>query len=239
MKLSKLVFLCVKNVLYLNDSSFNYMSFLRQDFDADPDYDTNINNVFTPLNEAIARLSDLERIPYKLEQVKFESNSKTIDLKNLTQVSEDKVAIKVKEVCGVGQFLNGRPFLLAYKQIGDKVIVIDDLADRSQPVYIEYKEDIPYFDRDNIPAKDPDTQDVRVDTSGNPTPDVDLKEEYGLNDSMCNFVIEYVKGKLEEPIAPDIANMHLTRAEAYFSNIRTVRPVFVQRVVRNYYKIGE
>lgn len=234
MKLSKLVFLCVKNVLYLNDSSFNYDSFLLGDFDPDPDYDTNINNVFTPLNEAIARLSDLERIPYKVVEVKFKS-PKVIDAND---IDGNGTSINVKETCGVGQLVMNQAVVLAHKQVGSNVLLLDNLLDRSKPVYLEYKEDIPCFDRSYIPAKNPLTGDLDYDDNGDPTPDVELKD-YQISDSMCNYIIEYVQGKLQEPIEPNIANMHVTRAEAYFSNIRTVRPLLIQSVISTKYKIGE
>ena len=235
MKLSKLVFLCVKNVLYLNDSSFNYDAFILGDFNSDPDYDTNINNVFTPLNEAIARLSDLERIPYKVVKVKFKGNERVIDTND---IDGDSTSLNIKEVCGVGQLFMNKPILLAYKHVGTDVIVLDRLVENSLPVYLEYKEEIPHFDISNIPAKDPLTDDVMLDNDGEPTPDVELKD-YNISDSMCNYIIEYVQGKLQEPIEPNLANMHVTRAEAYFTNIRTVRPLFVQRSINSVYKIGE
>ena len=56
MLLSKLVYLSVKNVLYLADSSFTYEAFLEGDFNNDSDYATNINNVFSPLNQALAQI---------------------------------------------------------------------------------------------------------------------------------------------------------------------------------------
>lgn len=233
MLLSKLVYLCIKNVIYLNDSSFNYEAFLGGNFDSDPDYDTNINNVFSPLNEAIARLSDLERIPYKVEQVKLKKDTRYVETDNLTQETEenDKISINVKEVHAIGQFVQDKPKIIEFKQVGNKVFIVGDI-NSYLPIYIEYKEDIPHFSRDDIPEQYYSTENELDDD------DVDLKE-YGISDSMCNYIIEYVQGKLEEQIEPSLANMHITRAETYFNNIRTIRPLFLQRVVENKYKIGE
>ena len=62
MKLSELVYECVKNVKYLDDPNFTYESFMLGDYDNDMDYSNSINNVFTPLNTAIHRLSDRRKI---------------------------------------------------------------------------------------------------------------------------------------------------------------------------------
>ena len=238
MYLSKLVYLCVKNVLYYNDPSFDYNSFLLGTFDPDPDYDTNINNVFTPVNEAIARLNDLERIPYKVERVKFLDNTRTIDLNNVLNTSDatQKKALNVKEVRGVGQLINGVPYPLAFKHVGTTVLVLENLKNSAFPVYIEYKEDIPQFDRDDIPEKDPSTDELYEPTDELYS-DVELKQEYGISDSMCNYIIEYVKGSLLEPIEPTLANLHITRAESYFSNTKPVSGLFQQRIIRQVYRI--
>lgn len=238
MKLSKLAYLCVKNVIYLNEP-FNYREFLIGAYDDDPDFDTNINNVFSPINEAIARLNDLERIPYKVKQAKLEFGTKNIDLSNLMQAEEGEVATSanVKEMIAVGQMIAGKPIFLEFKHVGNKILVLDGVDIRF-PLYIEYKEDIPNFSREDIPEKDPLTEDVALDVDGEPTPDVDLKD-YNINDSLCNYITEYAQGKLEEQIAPELANMHITRAETYFNNIRPVSRLFAQRVIKNVYRIGE
>ena len=232
MLLSKLAYECVKNVIYLNDTSFNEEDFLLGNFDSDPDYDTHINNVFNPLNEAIARLSDLERIPYKVKKVNFINGTKTIDLNNLLQTEEAQDTANVKELHAVGQLFQGEPEFLEAKLVGDEVLVIDKVHS-NLPIYIEYKEDIPYFSRLDIPNRVYSSNDEELEEN-----DVDLKD-YGISDSMCNFIIEYVQGKLFEQIEPSLANMHVTRAEAYFNNIRTVRPLFTQRKVKKIYSIED
>lgn len=234
MYLSKLVFQSIKNVFYLDEDGFNYRGFLRGSFDDDPDYDTHINNVFAPLNEAISRLSDLERIPYIVEEVNVDANN-TIDLTTIEERLENPR--KIKEVIAVGQFINGRPEKLAFKFNNQKVYIGEPIV-FGKPVYLEYKEDIPFFEREDIPSKDPLTDDV-YEESAEEYKDVDMKKQYGISDSMCNYIIEYVQGKLQEPDAPDLANMHITRAEAYFNNIKPVSQTFVQHVVRNYYRIED
>lgn len=73
----------------------------------------------------------------------------------------------------------------------------------------------------------------------NMTEDHDLKEEYGIDDNMCQTIIEYAKGVLTEDISPEVANMHITRAEQYFAGLPVITDTFIQRTVRPDYKIGE
>ena len=145
MYLSKLAYLAVKNVLYYNDPNFTYDAFKQGDFDNDVDYALNINNAFAPINEAIARLSDLERIPYIVEEVS--ANGGIIDL---TSIKDEDGNHKVKEVIGVGQFGADGIKPLRYKPFGVNKIVVLDPINGGKKLYLEYKEDIPSFSFESI-----------------------------------------------------------------------------------------
>ena len=226
MLLSKLVFLSVKNVIYLSDTSFNYHGFCDGDFDNDIDYATNINNVFSPLNEAIARLQDLDKIPYVVEEVK-PSEDKIIDLKELKKKPRYVVGVAVVDIFG-----NYRK--LAFTMFGkDKVRIKSNYSTFSgNKIYIEYKENIETFSREDIvPIKEVEGEVIDYN--------IDLLEEYGIDEAMTNYIMEYVQGKLLEPIAPELANMHVTRAEAYFNNLRTAIKSFPQQSTELKYAIGD
>lgn len=226
MYLSKLVYLAVKNVLYYNDPNFTYTSFKEGSFDSDPDYALNINNAFSPINEAIARLSDLERIPYIVEEVSVSNG--IIDLAALTS------GRKVKEALGVGQFNAEGIKPLRYKPFGvNKIIVLDPIS-ADKKVFLEYKEDIPSFSFYETLGHT-----IGVENDFDEEDDVDLYATYGITESMSNYIIEYVQGKLFEPIAPELANMHITRAETYFSNIKPVFRTIQQAQVRVKYACGD
>ena len=215
MKLSKLVYQCIKNVVYSDDTSFSYAEFLKGTFNNSADYATNINNVFAPLNEAIARLSDLERIPYRVEACNVVDN--IIDL--------NYCIYPVKEVISVAQRVYVRFIKLDHKPFGLDKVYVNDCPPYGY-TYIEYKEDIPMFDETyySYAANDEDV--------------VDLKN-YGITDSMCNYIIEYVMGKLYEPISAEVANMHITRAEQYFVNIKPTTSAFAQQTVKTVFMVGE
>jgi len=212
MTLERLIFLCVKNTIYQDESSFTFNSFQTGEWDGHTDYSLFVNNAFMPINEAIARLSDLNKIPYKLDVAKVDSNG----IVDLTKNGSNEV-ISVKEVKNIAtqnyKVVNSMPFGIGKQRI----INYND----NTSYYIEYKEDIPYLDNTN-------------DTT---TKAVDLKQ-YGITDSMCNYIMEYTMAKLYEQIDVSVSNMHITRAEQYFHNIKDVTSAFRVVSVNPIHKIG-
>ena len=232
MELTELVYLCVKNVNYFDNNDVTLQQFQRdllQNIDSYTDYSVAISNVMTPLNEAIQRLSDLEKIPYKIQEV---------DKSNI-QNNIVTMTFNVKEVVSVAN-KNFRmiPFLPygidnVYKQIrlltpsarqGASIVYTDRNGVEqthqsiSDGVIIEYKEEIPQFDLNDLGRS------------------VDMRQ-YGINNAMCQYIVEYCQGKLEEQVDPSLANMHFTRAEQYFANLKMVKSAFVQPSVTKKYTI--
>lgn len=202
MLLSKLVYLAIKNTTYYDDDSFSYAAFLAGDHHNTPEYASEINNVFMPLNEAIARLSDLEKIPYRVTDI----DKSLINENNILDISD----LLVKEIISIAQPYGGEYRALKYRILGADKVFITDYVDPLKPLLIEYKEDIPMFSEEDY--------------------EVNLKT-YGINDSMCNFIMEFVGAKLSEQVSAELSNMHITRAEQYFTNIRAVKSAFPQQQV--------
>ena len=222
MLLSKLVFLCVKNVIYLDDSSFNYPGFCKGDFDNDNNYSTAINNVFSPLNEAISRLQDLDKIPYVVGEVQ-PNEERIVDLSSLEKKPRRIVGLAVTD-----QFGNYKK--LAFTMFGkDKLRIKSSYSTFSTKFYVEYQEHIETFSSFNIVPLEEDGTDNNID----------LFETYGIDEAMSNYIMEYVQGKLQEPIAPELANMHLTRAESYFNNLKDAIKNFPQQVVEKVYTMDD
>jgi len=229
MLLSKLVYLTVKNTVYFDDKSFNFQNFKRQAFEDSPDYAQNIVNAFTPINEAIARLSDLEKIPYRVDEVAVSDISNGV-------IQFAKLKKPVKEIVSVAQLYGDSEYrLLEWRAFGIDQIRVASPIDPYRPVVVEYKEDIPQFDESSYDYGFEIEGGEYIETYSD---DVELKD-FGITDSMCNFIMEYAQGKLNEPMAAELANMHITRAEQYFKNITPVQSAFVQRVVQPMYTIGD
>lgn len=224
MLLSELVYLAVKNVIYYDDDSFDYTSFLQGKWRNSADYGNQINNVFTPINEAVSRLSDLERLPYEIEQVNIENY----------KVSKNALNKPIKDIVGIGDLFHGAPRCLEWFSLGLDYYSVNGLKDGI--VYIEYKVDVPTFSEKDIDYP------YRADGTLDPTKeikDVNLKEEYGINESMAQYIIEYAEGKLLEQISPELANLHINRSEAYFAGLQPQKATFVQRNVENKFYIGD
>ena len=216
MKLSDLLYLVIKNAIYYDDYSFIKETFLKGEYNDDPDYAQNIINVFSPINEAIARLSDLERINYIVEIVS--ENNNIIDL---TDCEKD-----VKEVVSLAQLNNGKYEPIPFKMFGAKKLFVSEFYNKNLTTFIEYKEDIPIFSEEHC--------DYIYDNEGTliSSKDVDLKD-HGITSSMCNYIIEYAVGKLKENSGSlEEAAFHVNRAEQYFSGIKQVASAFPQRSVR-------
>lgn len=214
MKLSRLVFNIVKNVKFLDDMNFNYEAFRVGEYDSDYDYKNSINNVYTPLNEALHRLSDLNKIPTKVVTIEEPSGIKEYTIPSGT---------RIKKIVGVIATERGVIYSLGYRRKSKDKLIIS----YSGKIEVEYIEDLPNFDETYV-HYDNDPNEL-----GNER-DVDL-EEYGINETMASYIIEYCKGILFEPIAPEIANMHLTRAEQYFGDLEEYERMSYQDFVQPIY----
>ena len=239
MKLSKLIYLCIKNVNYFDDS-LNINDIFDESISHSTDYSTAIRNVDTPLNEAIQRLSDMEKIPYKI--VNAVANDGIIDLTLIENAN-------IKEVISVANNYERIPFapyglnkirLLRPNHIGGvrEIYIANDeygttrnVSHNTSRLLLEYKEEIPELSIENLRTINIDTPEETIDG------DIELSTTYGINNAMCQYIIEYCQGKLEEQIDPSLANMHLTRAEQYFSNLKMQRSAFTQEQVHKKYTI--
>lgn len=197
MKYSKLIYLCAKNVIYYDDSDTTYSAFLLGNVHNHPDYSMFFNNLFTPLNTAISRLNDLEKIPYQIERVVAVNSAFSI-----LELSK-----KVKEIIGIAKMKHGKLIPIPYTKIGNEIIVQTD-----GEVFIEFKEDIPYLTEEDYSYNS---------ISGLPQEeqDFDMKDRFNIDETMCAYIIEYVKGVLTESVDVKMSDIHLARAESYFTNI--------------------
>ncbi len=217
MKLSKLVYLCVKNVILYDDESFSYDGFIKGKFNGNPDYATSINNVFSAINQAISRLSDLERLPYRVEEITLEDYAFNIsDLEH-----------NLKEIVAIAYIDSNKNITpLTFEILGNQVIVKGVVSNAK--VHVEYKEDI-FFIQGESYYYEYTVNELGEDTSIT-LKDIELRD-LGINDQMCNAIVEYAKGVLNEGVETALANMHITRAEQYFVNINPVRSGLSQTVV--------
>lgn len=215
MTLSELAYHVVKNVKYYEDSSFTLQSFRAGDFDADPDYANSINNALAPINEAIHRLSDRNKLPCRVATL-GEQKDLLADISSIGSVKRVRNAF----------FMDRRGYVrVGFREINKTQLLLNEV--RNGNFCIEYWVDVPNLKKE------------WMDQLGNydQEHDVDLSQ-YGINETMCGYIVEYAQGKLLEPDAPEIANLHVTRAEQYFDDLEEPSTPFSQSVVGNKYRMG-
>ncbi len=217
MKLSFLVYEGVKNVKYLDTTAYTYESFKKGEFNNDLDYVNQIHNVYSPLNMALHRLSDRGKLPTKSYMLPIQQNN----VYDISGISSD-----INEIKNVYSFcpFNGYE-TVEYRTVGTTTLILLNAKPNKQ-YYIEYVQDIPHFNNN----------DWRYDEEGHEVKDVDLRT-YGITDTMCSYVIEYIRGNLLEPIDPQMATIHLNRAEEYMADLRDYQTLFNKNRVKNVIKL--
>lgn len=216
MKLSYLVYECVKDSINMSDTNFNYYSFLAGDYTNNKDYISQITGVFNALNLAFARLYDNNKIAYETELEELEDSvfafdkGTIVNIARITQNGYDRLPFRT---LNKGQ---------AYYILG--------LGKNSCPlrVIVEYKPKIPHFTEKDIMECTLDHENHLVLEDKN----LEL-DDYGITSPMISYIKEFVRGQLLEYIAPDLSNMHNNRAEQYFQDLENATTAFVQHKVKN------
>lgn len=226
MKLSELAYYVVKNVKYLDDYGFTYEAFKAGGYDGDQDYSNSINNALAPINEAIHRLSDRDKVAFQSVEGLGVADGCLLDLSELRDETGER-AIRVKKIKSVYGRSKGSYRALAFRELGKRKVLLLTPLEKGEAVGIQVSEDIPAFRRGDFSHFE--------DSDGTVTEtDVDLFD-YGLSETACDYIIEYAQGKLQEQIAPELANMHLTRAEQYFDDLETYStPLYQSQVERKF-----
>lgn len=211
MKLSRLVFECVKDSINLPNTNINEYGFLNGDFNYNKDYVNQISGVFGAINLALSRLQNSDKIPYSTEMVEQNNNIITFDkgeIINVVKLYRDTF----------------KRYAFRTLQNGSKYLVFSD-TELPKELMVEYRPTIPHFTHDDLKP----VYEVDGDIIDN---NIDLKD-YGINDVMCNYIKEFVKGVLLEYMAPDLANLHTNRAEQYLQVMKQASTSFYQNNVRN------
>ena len=221
MKLSKLTYLAVKNVVYLDDEGFTYEAFITGEYDNNLDYATNINNVFAPINKAIHRLSDRDKLPTKIYYLPQQNSLEY----SLADIKQDLNNIK-----NVFYFQDGDYCSVDFRTFGlDKLILIN--APINRQYIVEYVPDLPHFDREMYRYYYDEELEKVVEVL-----DIDLKD-YGITDIMVSYIMDYVKGALLEVVDPNLAMVYLNRAEEYMEDLKDYSTHFNQKKVKKVYRI--
>lgn len=224
MLLSRLAYEVVKSALKLGNKEFIYSAFRQKDFDSDIDYSNDIDNCFVEINQAIHRLSDLRKIPYKVESFVVKSGSSIFDFATTDlKIKEIKNIVKLNEK--TGEYTN-----IPFRTMSATKVNLLGLGENMQKLYVEYVEDIPNFSSEDF--------DYSSYTDYGEYEDIDLKQ-YGINETMCSKIILYSAGRLFARIDPQIAAKEEALGEQYFDALPTHGVSFETRRVSAVNRIGE
>lgn len=211
MKLSRLVFECVKDSINIPNRDFNEYSFLNGDFNSDKDYVNQISGVFDALNLALSRLYNSNKIPLFTKIIKVESNP---------------LEFSDGEVINIA-YLSGRSFQrIEFRTLNNMIQILDNYF--PSKIIIEYKKKIPHFTESDIKSVKLNDENNLIIEDDN----IEL-EDFGITNVMCSYIKSFVKGQLLEYIAPDLANLHNNRAEQYFQDLKQIGTNFYQNKVKN------
>lgn len=215
MKLSEITYQVVKNVKYLEDVGFTYEAFVAREYDGDQDYTQSIVNAMAPINEAIHRLSDRNKIAFKIVGLGTPTNA-------LVSLGTVKNIKKIKSIF----YMDKDYETVGFREYGKSMVFIERVLNK--PLFMQYVEDIPPFKMSDIYEESPQNNDYHYD--------IELSD-IGITETMCSYIVEYAQGKLQEPIAPELANMHVTRAEQYFDDLDEQQVMFSQKVITSKFRI--
>jgi len=214
MKLSKLVFECVRDSIQLSNPNMSYISFVNGDYDNSKDYIRQISSVFGYLNLAISRLYDNDKIPYATKKV---------------EVKNDWFTFEDGEVINVVKLEKSSYTTYDFRTLNfGKEIVIFSKENLPSELLVEYRKKIPHFDIDDMKTitLDETNQYIVEDTN------IEM-EDYGITDFMCAYLKEFVSAQLTEYLDPTMSNNHNNRAEQYFQSIKQASTSFYQSKVKN------
>lgn len=218
MRLAELAYECVKDSINFA-SSISFDSFIQGDFDEDRDYETQISGVFSCMNLAFSRLAAGTKIPLKLEECDVSKNG-------LIEFSKGRVVNCVDTI--YGGYVR-----IPFRTTGDAdSIALQGPIPRNRKAWVEYEPRVRHFTMDDIRVERLDEDDEAVFAEQTAEKNVDLLQEYGIDEVMCDYVKEFVKGTLMEYISPDLARWHLNLAEQYMRELRTKTTAYYQPNVR-------
>lgn len=141
MKLSKLIYLCVKSATDLGDDAFTYLSFITGEAASDPDYSSSINRTIGDVNAFFQRLVSLEKIPALVEIANTDDGF----------INTKKLRVKPSKVISVFQKVGNGYVTLEWRAEGRGYLSITSRYDLNRPVYIQYRPQVPYFTESDLP----------------------------------------------------------------------------------------
>ena len=213
MKFSEFIYNIVKAASDYGDDSMSYQSFLLGNMSKDEDYSKFLDKAFLQTNAFIKRLAVLDKLPYKNYTCDYPEDKK------LNLPSDCKTVVTVIELLSDGAYINH-----AFKQTRKELLVLGTPS--SNELLIQYKQVIPTFKKSDIhfieEFSDEENNSSYSVEGGDIYEDIyyaleaadllqlDLTEEYGIEDEALYIGIDWCVGRLNE----DASRGHSQEMEA-------------------------
>lgn len=213
MKLSTLLYEIVRGSITMPNPNISVESLTNSIVDKEDvgtQWALQVSAAFKALNLALSRLQDYRKIP-------FSHDFHTIFTNNVADFDKGEIVNVVIPSFNGYENIKFRTF-----DRNTKVELISRF-EIANPI-IEYKKTIPHFSESSLSK-------ITEDGDSN----VDLTKEYGITDQMCDYIIEFACAQIMEVVAPDLSNLHNSRAEQYFAGLETVGTAYRQDHVSDFY----
>ncbi len=208
MRFADLVINCLKETFHNDDVNLNVAHLRDGSLAQMPDYANELNNVCISINKAIARLMTAEKIPTKTELLTGKGDQEVYNISDITDLRKIRSVFLIK---------NQRTYWIGWKQINDHLIYLGYGLEGT--IYITYDREIKQFTESDFDSED------------------DLKEKYGLNDELCNYINYFVKSELFEDVDPDRCKRYLNYFEQFVAEINKRESIPYQDGVQARYKL--
>lgn len=223
MKLSRLVYECVRDSVNMPGQTLSYDDFVASFSEKQKakDLALQISVVFEALNKALSRLYDKGKVEPFVSYFTASADG-LVPLKVLDVATDEEVVTDVLAVFRSRR--DGGYDNLEWRREGRAVrLLISDLeakelARENAHIGVEYKKRFPHWDYDCM-LTNSTISDASERARTAPAYRTELDSEYHVTNIACDYIKEYVKASAMEPMAPDIAIQHFQRAETYLQQM--------------------
>lgn len=208
MRVADLVINCLKETFHNDDVNITVAALRDGSLAKNPEYATEINNVFLSINKAVSRLITAKKVELKHDVLTADESQEIYDISSLKDL---------RKIRSVYILQNGRPYWIGWSVVGQNMLYLGyGLKDT---IHIAYERKIPNFTESDINSED------------------DIESKYGLTDELCNYINYFVKSELFEAVDPDRCKRYLNYFEQFVAEVDTRESTPYQTSTQARYKI--
>lgn len=220
MRLIDLVVECLKETIRNEDKTLSVDGILEGKVQNHPEYDVEFNNVLLSINKAVARLSTLDKIPYKHDIITANQN---VSMYNISSIHD------LKNIKSVFIIKNDKPLVIGWRIVTKTMIMLP--KGLNDTIHIIYAPKVKTFTEEDVYRE--------IESNGNVIKEaIDTGlEEYGISDEYCHYICYFAKSELFESRDPDRCKRYLNYFEQFVSEVIIDKTYPHQECVHAEYRI--